>query len=131
MKDIIVDDFQDTVNDVLFRHKSIVDVMTKLQESDARLNRAIAKAVTICGCIKINAQKQDFPEDMDLEQACQFTSSHIEGELCDDCKEVINQEMQNHLFYLAALCNLLDINLYDNMLEEYDKLNTLGTYNLL
>jgi hypothetical protein len=58
MKDIIVDDFQETVNDVLFRHKSIIDVMTKLQESDARLNRAIAKAVTSCGCIKISITGQ-------------------------------------------------------------------------
>jgi hypothetical protein len=131
MKDIIVDDFQETVNDVLFRHKSIIDVMTKLQESDARLNRAIAKAVTSCGCIKINAQKQALPDNIDLNQASQFVGSHIEGKLCDDCKEIINQELQNHLFYLAALCNLLDINIYDNVLEEYKKLNTLGTYNLL
>lgn len=131
MKDIIVDDFQDTVNEVLFRHKSILDIITKLQETDARINRAIAKAVTVCGCIKIVAQKQEIPEDIDINQISKFTSSHIEGELCDECKEVINQEMQNHLFYLAALCNLLNINLYDNILEEYDKLTTLGTYNML
>ncbi|MDI6601260.1 MAG: DUF1573 domain-containing protein [Thermoanaerobacteraceae bacterium] len=131
MKDIIVDDFQNTVNEVLFRHKSILDVLTKLQETDARINRAIAKAVTVCGCIKIEAQKQEIPADIDINEVSRFTNSHLSGELCDECKEIINQELQNHLFYLAALCNLLNINLYDNMLEEYDKLTTLGTYNML
>ncbi|TZE82689.1 DUF1573 domain-containing protein [Calorimonas adulescens] len=131
MKDIIVDDFQNTVNEVLFRHKSILDVLTKLQETDARIGRAVAKAVTVCGCIKIEAQKQEIPPDIDITEISNFTSSHLSGELCDECREVINQELQNHLFYLAALCNLLNINLYDNMLEEYDKLTTLGTFNML
>ena len=58
MKDIIFDEFQNSVNDSLLRHKSILDLITKYSESNSRVNRAIAKAVTNCGCIKINASKQ-------------------------------------------------------------------------
>ena len=59
MKDIIYDDFQNSVNDSLLRHKSIIDLLTKYSESSARVNRAIAKSVTNCGCIEIHAKKQN------------------------------------------------------------------------
>ena len=55
MKDIIFDSFQNDISESLLRHKSILDVLTKYTESSARVNRAVAKAVTNCGCIKINA----------------------------------------------------------------------------
>ena len=55
MKDIIFDSFQNDVSESLLRHKSILDVLTKYTESSSRVNRAVAKAVTNCGCIEINA----------------------------------------------------------------------------
>ena len=57
MKDIIFDNFQNSVNNSLLRHKSILDILSKYAESNARVNRAIAKSVTNCGCIKINAMQ--------------------------------------------------------------------------
>ena len=54
MKDIIFDSFQNDVSESLLRHKSILDVLTKYTESSSRINRAVAKAVTNCGCIEIN-----------------------------------------------------------------------------
>ena len=54
MKDIIFDDFQNSVNDSLLRHKSILDLITKYSESCSRVNRAIAKSVTNCGCLTID-----------------------------------------------------------------------------
>jgi hypothetical protein len=48
MKDIIVDDLQNTVDEYLLRHRSIMDILTKIQESSARINRAVAKSVTEC-----------------------------------------------------------------------------------
>jgi len=59
MKDIIFDNFQNDVNESLLRHKSILDIITKYSESSSRVNRALAKAVTKCGCIKISAKKQE------------------------------------------------------------------------
>lgn len=128
MKDIIYDTFQNSVNDSLLRHKSILDIITKYTESSARVNRAVAKAVTNCGCIKISARKQNLPEDNSLDTMSDCLDSHIEGSLCENCREVIEREMGNNLFYLTSLCNDLDINLYDVLLKENDKINTLGKF---
>lgn len=130
MKDIIFDDFQNSVNNSLLRHKSILDILSKYGESNARVNRAVIKAVTNCGCIKINAHKQCMPKENDsLEDLANCFKSHMEGNLCDNCREVIEREMGNNLFYLISLCNNLDINLYDVLVEENDRINTLGKFN--
>ncbi|MDQ0149786.1 DUF1573 domain-containing protein [Eubacterium multiforme] len=130
MKDIIFDDFQNSVNDSLLRHKSILDTLSKYTESNARVNRAIIKAVTNCGCIKINACKQCLPKDNDsIDNLTDCFKTHIEGTLCDNCREVIEREMGNNIFYLTSLCNTLDINLYDVLLKENDKITTLGKFN--
>lgn len=128
MKDIIFDDFQNCINDSLLRHKSILDLLTKYSESSARVNRAIAKSVTNCGCIKINATKQYIPNDDSIDSIYNCLNSHIKGELCDNCREVIEREIGNNLFYLTALCNSLNLNLYDVLLKESDKVNTLGKF---
>lgn len=128
MKDIIFDEFQNSVNDSLLRHKSIIDLISKYSESNARVVRAVAKSVTNCGCIKINACKQELPEDDSLENISNYLSNHTEGHLCDNCREIIEREMGNNLFYLTALCNNLDISLYDILIKENNKINTLGKF---
>ena len=40
-------------------NKSILDIITKYSESTSKVNRSIIKSVTNCGCININATKQD------------------------------------------------------------------------
>jgi hypothetical protein len=128
MKDIIFDDFQNSVNDSLIRHKSILDLITKYSESNARVNRAIAKAVTNCGCIKISAQKQNISEDVSIDEISKNLNTHLTGAICDNCREVIEREIGNNLFYLTALCNDLGISFYDVLLKESDKINTLGKF---
>lgn len=130
MKDVIFDDFQNSVNNSLLRHKSILDILNKYQESQARANRAICKAVTNCGCIEICAKKQNMLEDTDLslEELNPRLSSHIKGDLCENCREVIERELGNNLFYLTSLCNALDLNLFDILLKEYNKMDTLGKF---
>lgn len=131
MKDVIFDDFQNAVNDSLIRHKSILDILTKFQESNGRTNRAVAKSITSCGCINVTAKKQQMPEDNDeinIESLKDCLQTHINGKLCDNCREVIEREIGNNLFYLTSLCNILDLNLYDILIKEYDKINTLGKY---
>ncbi|MCX0402306.1 DUF1573 domain-containing protein [Clostridium perfringens] len=130
MKDVIFDDFQNSVNNSLLRHKSILDILSKYQESQARASRAICKAVTNCGCIGICAKKQNMLEDTDLslEELNPRLSSHIKGDLCENCREVIEREIGNNLFYLTSLCNALDLNLFDILLKEYNKMDTLGKF---
>jgi len=130
LKDLICDEFQNTVSNCLLRHRSVIDVITKLQETSARVNRAIAKAVTSCGCVEVQAKKQQFPGEIKLKELSSYMETHLEGKLCQECREIIEQELGNHLFYIAALCNLLNLNLYDIILAENEKLSTLGIYNL-
>lgn len=133
MKDVIFDDFQNSVDESLLRHRSILDIMTKLQESEARINRAVAKTVTNCGCIETHSAKQRRPEENDIdniEDLKNFLNPQIKGDLCESCRDVIENEIGNNLFYLASLCNLLNLNLYDIFLKEYNKIDTLGKYSL-
>lgn len=129
MKDLICDEFQNTVSELLIRHQSILDVMSKLQEAQARTNRAITKAVTSCGCIKIAAEKKSIPSEASIEDLKNILESHLSGHLCENCKEIIEGEIGRNLFYLTALCNTLDLNLYDIFIKENKKLNTLRIFN--
>lgn len=130
IKDLIYDDFQEKVSNVLIRHKSILDIISKLEQSNAKINRSVIKSTTICGCISINATKQDFNKKSMVE-ARDSLQNHVDGELCDICKEKIEKELGNHMFYIASLCNTLNLNLYDVLLKEYKKLDALGIYSLL
>lgn len=129
MKDLLCDQFQVTVGECLIRHRSVLDIMAKLQEANARVNRAITKSVTSCGCISIAAEKQRIPTDVPLEQLKDHFQTHLNGKLCDHCREIIEAEIGNSLFYQAALCNLFDLNLYDIILKEQKKLTALGIFN--
>lgn len=129
MKDIIFDEFQNSVEDSLLRHKSILDILSKYNESSSRVNRAIVKAVTNCGCIEIDAKKQCVPSDeTTLLEYKDCLSNHLKGDLCENCREVIEQEMGNNLFYLTSLCNSLGVNLYDILLTENNRIETLGNF---
>jgi hypothetical protein len=128
MKDLLCDQFQDAVGETLIRHRSIMDIMAKFQESNARVNRAISKAVTNCGCIKIEAEKQQIPLEISLRDLRNYMSSHTQGQLCEHCKDIIETELGNNLFYLAAVCNLFDLNIYDIILKEHKKMNALGVF---
>ena len=130
VKDAALDRFQYTVSELLVRNKSILDEMTKLEDSNARINRTLSKAVTQCGCVKINACKQDYPESMDFEITMNRMSSHLEGQLCPNCRDMIEKDIGRHLFYLASLCNNLDLNLYDIIIKELNRLQLLGRFSL-
>lgn len=131
MKDSIFDEFQRSIPQLLIRHKSILDVTTKHQETGARVNRAIAKSVTGCGCLRIDAAKQCSPIDATLNELPKYMDTHIRGELCESCKEIIEAELGANMFYIAAICSLLDIDFYEVIQKEYEKIKTLGIYNML
>ena len=130
LKDIMLDEFQYTVMELLVRNKSIIDSITKFQDSNARVNRSIVKAVTHCGCIKINAKKQAFHESEEFEEVQNAMETHLEGKLCDNCKDIIEKEIGRNLFYLASICNTLDLNIYDILLKELERVRLLGKYSL-
>mgnify|MGYP005854781145 CR=1 FL=1 len=129
MKDLLCNQFQDTVGQCLVRHRSVLDVLSKLHESNARVQRAVSKAVTSCGCVRVAAEKQKVPADISLQEIRRHMDTHLVGALCDHCRDVLETEMGNHIFYLAALCNLFDLSLYDVLLKEQKKLSALGIFN--
>jgi len=123
-------EFQQTVSLSLVRHRSVLDVMTKYQYACARVNRALAKAVTSCGCLEINAAKQELPADASLVEMSEYVSTHLKGHLCPNCAEIIEEEMGKSLFFLAAICTLTGIDLYSVIKRENDRISTLGFYSL-
>ena len=122
--------FQGQVDEYLIRHRSILDVLSKLDEATARVNRAVVKAVTTCGCISINAGKQQFPADVGLSDIRQYVQTHLDGRLCERCTEAVESEIGSELFYIAALCNLLDLDLEAIRKKEHSRIKTLGIFNL-
>jgi hypothetical protein len=127
---MVVDKFQYTVQDLLVRNKSIIDQLTKFQDSNSRVNRTIVKAVTQCGCIQIDAHRQPFDKDGAFEDADSTFETHLSGTLCDNCRDQIEKEIGSNLFYMASLCNTLDLNLYDIMIKELERAKMLGKYNM-
>jgi hypothetical protein len=123
-------DFQKTVSLHLIRHRSILDVMTKYQDACSRVNRALAKSVTSCGCLQVTAGKQDLPADASLSEMSEYVKTHLEGHLCPNCAEVIEEEMGKSMFFLAAICTLTGIDLHEIIKNENDRISTLGFYSL-
>ena len=130
MKESLCDNFQNTVAQYLIRHQSILDILTKSQESNSRINRAVAKATTTCGCIRVKTSKQQVTPDSNLHELKELLDTHLEGELCESCREIVENELGKSLFYLTALCNSLGISLYDVLLKEHKKVSTLRVFNL-
>lgn len=131
MNSIQLDDFQKQVSDLLLRHRSLLDVISKFQESNARVNRSLTKSITECGCIEVHARKQIFPDHESLKESANSSlHTHLSGGLCEHCREVVTEEIGKNLFYLSALCNLVDIPLSNAIEKESNKLSTLGIFNL-
>lgn len=124
----VVCNFQDIVSEVLVRHRSILDCLTKYQESTARVNRSVIKSVTDCGCVSISANKRQYPACDSLKDCGKYMDSHLKGKMCEHCREVVAEELGKHLFYLTALCNTLDFNLEELFNNEYERINTLGHF---
>jgi len=130
IRDIYAGDFQSVVDELLVRNRSILDILSKVQTSAGRVNRAVVKAVTHCGCVGIDGRKQAFPEEATVAELARLRSSQVKGSLCDECRSTVEDELGGALFYLASLCNALDISLYDVIVKEKDRLSTLGDYSL-
>lgn len=124
------DDFQKIVDSMLLQHQSILDILSKGQEASARVNRAVVKSVTSCGCITVEAKKNAIPEDATLADLKYILSSHLNGALCPNCREIIETELGKQLFYITALANTLGFSINDILEKEKVKLKTLTVYNL-
>ena len=122
--------FQEQVSELLLRHRSLLDILSKFQQSNAAVNRSVTKSITECGCIEVNACKQPYTEDMTIEEAKSVLGTHVSGQLCEHCLDMIEAELGKNLFYMSALCNVLNMKLDKIMIEESKKCSTLGFFNM-
>ncbi len=119
------------VENVLIRHRSVLDVISKLQECSAKVKPGpMVKSVTTCGCLQINAQKQGLPQETSFLRWKEYMETHLSGAICPRCQEILETEIGQTMFYIAALCSLLDLDLEDVMRKERERLNVLGPYSL-
>lgn len=125
----LITELQKQAGEVLVRHRSILDIMTKLDEYNARINRAVAKSVTSCGCIGIEAKKQEFSTDS-FHEALSMVDSHVMGSICPTCKEILEQEIGAYIFFLSSLASTLDFDLAKTIEKELDRTKTLGVYGM-
>lgn len=130
MSTLTLKQFQDQVSELLLRHRSLLDVLSKYQQSNAAVNRSVVKAVTECGCLEVEAGKQHYTFNMTLNQAKEQLETHIAGQLCEHCVDVVQAEIGKNLFYMASLCNLLGLDLEQIVRQESEKCSTLGLFNL-
>lgn len=122
--------FQEQVSELLLRHRSLLDVLSKCQQANSAVHRSVVKSITECGCVEVNATKQPYSSDMTIQDAKQTLATHMEGHLCENCQEAVSTELGKNLFYLASLCNLLDMDLQEIVSEESKKCSTLGYFNM-
>jgi hypothetical protein len=125
--------FQSQVSELLLRHRSLLDVLSKYQQTNSTVNRSVIKAITECGCIEVDAKKQPYDsdeKDSDVDSVQQLTQTHVNGLLCDACRDVVTAELGKNLFYMSALCNLLNVDLNEVLDKESRTCSTLGKFNL-
>lgn len=130
MKSNTIEGFQSIVANLPTRHKSILDILTKLQDSGSRVNRAVVKSATSCGCISITADRQEYSEELTFERMNELLDDHVDGKLCRNCRNALVKELGNQLFYLTKLANTFELELDDVLLKEIDTLAVLGKFSL-
>jgi hypothetical protein len=130
-----LDQFQNTIDEILFRNKSLLDQITKLQEACAKLSRTVTKCATSCGCIQINVSKQHYPieealllEQSELQELEFLLSTHVEGFPCPNCMDILEKDIGRTLFYLGSICNTFGLSLSSIVSDEQKRCTLLGKY---
>lgn len=127
-----IEEFQNFIDTVLIRNKSILDQTTKLQDACTHLCRTISKAATTCGCITIEAHKQTYTlsENSSIDEIKKMMNTHVIGQLCPSCEELFEKELGRTLFYLATIANTFNLSLSDVLEKEKYRTELLGKYYL-
>ena len=105
-------DFQKNVEENLVRHFSVLDIVSKFQETNARVNRALFRAVTDCGCIQIDASKQVLPDDCSFEDIRNHVQSTLRGgSSAKTAGTSLKRKSVKICSTLAGMCNALKLDL--------------------
>ena len=122
------EDFQQKVSHLIVRNQNILDILTKCQNSCGKICRSTVKTATGCGCLRIVGEKS--LSVFSHEDLAEKSNSGTEGELCPECRDIIENEIGEMLFYIAGLCNALGLSIKDIMKKEIKNVEVLGKYSL-
>src|SRR3972149_4906311 len=75
-------------------------------------------------------QWQPCTADVGLGDVRGFLSTHLYGELCERCREALEDEIGTTLFYLAAFCYITGLDLDAILRKERDRVSALGVFHL-
>ncbi len=120
MESDLLTEYRSRAAGVIARNKSVLDILSKQQCAGAKVVRSVIKAVTACGCIGINGCKNP----------PRTGTTQIEGELCEDCENIIMTEMGEMFFYFVSLCNALGIDVAEVVRRDMSRCDMLGPYSL-
>ena len=122
------EEFQKKTESLVVRNANILDIITKCQNSCDKICRSTVKSATGCGCIEISAQKE--VPTLTKPALSPRQRSGINGALCPECKSRVENEIGETLFYIASLCNALELSLSEIMQQEIKRVEILGRYSL-
>lgn len=123
------EDFQDKVALLIARNNNLLDILTKYQDCCSKTCRTVVKSATGCGCIKISAEKTAINLNTVKEMSPKDLSG-TSGTICHYCKERIENEIGESLFYIAGLCNALGLSMNEIAKKEIKNVEMLGKYSL-
>ena len=122
-----IESFQKDVGNLIARNRNLLDILTKCQISCGKFCRSTVKSATGCGCIKITGEKSSLCFSHESRKK---SEASVEGKLCPDCKNIIENEIGESMFYIASLCNALGISLNTILENEIKQVKALGKYSL-
>jgi hypothetical protein len=123
-------ELQQVAAQMLLRNKSLLDALTKMQEAGAKTLRSVVKAATRCGCIELSGALQPINSNMTFEEIRGKLNFYKDGEICNECKFAVEKEMGAVLFYMASVCNALDLDMNEIIEKEIERNRLLGGYSL-
>jgi len=121
---------QHLVSQFLIRHRSILDVQSKLNEATARISRALAYAVVTCGCVQIHAERQCFPATLGWETAVAFSPPTWRGNRASAVGSIWRARSAAPSSTWPPLCHISGLNLDAILRKERDRVSALGVYHL-
>lgn len=118
-----LEQLQRSIEKYYHRNKGVLDTLSKLQISVAKTQRCVIKTATQCGCTELYIKKQ--PPDIMGE-----AESMLKGDICNGCRECLEQCLGDVLFYFISLALLTETDVNQLIENQVKQLELLGKFNL-
>jgi hypothetical protein len=103
MKDLICDEFQNVWVDLLIRHRSVLDILSKLSEANSRVTRAVTKAITTVAASLFKLKRPRSRSMLILLRNWASIWTITCAGVCPNCEEVVISENGQAVVLLGRL----------------------------